>query len=79
MRLDSNTYKAMYPMGCSALNFYGLPKMHKPGTPLRPMVSRCGSVTYGVAKVLNKILKPLLGRSTIMSTVPKTLLNRPTM
>ena len=31
--LDSNTYKAMYPMGCSAPKFYGLPKIHKPDTP----------------------------------------------
>ena len=43
--------------------FYGLPKIHKPGTPLRPIVSSCGSVTYGVAKELAKILKPLVGKS----------------
>ena len=44
-------------------NFYGLPKIHKPDTPLRPIVSSCGSVTYGVAKELTKILKPLVGKS----------------
>ena len=43
--------------------FYGLPKIHKPDTPLRPIVSSCGSVTYGVAKELAKILKPLVGKS----------------
>ena len=32
-------------------------------TPLRPIVSSCGSVTYGVAKELAKILKPLVGKS----------------
>ena len=42
--------------------FYGLPKIHKPDTPLRPIVSSCGSVTYGVAKELTKILKPLAGK-----------------
>ena len=31
--------------------------------PLRPIVSSCGSVTYGVAKELAKILKPLVGKS----------------
>ena len=31
--LDSNTYKAMYPMGCSVPKFYGLPKIHKSDTP----------------------------------------------
>ena len=43
--------------------FYGLPKIHKPDNPLRPIVSSCGSVTYGVAKELAKILKPLVDKS----------------
>ena len=43
--------------------FYGLPKIHKPDTPLRSIVSSCGTVTYGVAKELAKILKPLVGKS----------------
>ena len=43
--------------------FYGLPKIHKPDTPLRPIVSSHGFVTYGVAKELAKILKPLVGKS----------------
>ena len=44
--------------------FYGLPKIHKSGTPLRPTVSSRGSVvTYGVARVLAKVLKPLVGKS----------------
>ena len=61
--LDNNTYKAMYPMGCRAPKFYGLPKIHKLDTPLWPIVSSCGSVTHGVAKELTKILKPLVGKS----------------
>ena len=61
--LDGNTYKAMCPMGCSAPKFYGLPKIHKPGTPLRSTLSNHGSVTYEVAEVLTKILKPLVGKS----------------
>ena len=58
--LDSNTYKSIYPTGCVPPKFYDLPKIHKPDTPLRPIVSSCGSVTYGVAKELAKILKPLV-------------------
>ena len=61
--LDSNTYKSMYPTGCVPPKFYDLPKIHKPDTPLRPIVSSCGSVTYGVGKELAKILKPLVGKS----------------
>ena len=61
--LGTNTYKSMYPTGCVPPKFYGLPKIHKPDTPLRPIVSSCGFVTYGVAKELAKILKPLVGKS----------------
>ena len=61
--LDRNTYMSMYPTGCVSSKFYGLPKICKPDTPLRPIVSSCGSVTYGVAKELAKILKPLVGKS----------------
>ena len=42
--LEDNIYEFMYP------------KIHKTGTPFRPIVSSRGSVTYGVAKVLAKIL-----------------------
>ena len=56
-------YKAMYPTGCVPPKFYGLPKIHKTGNPLRPIVSSRGLVTYGVAKVLSKVLKPLVGQS----------------
>ena len=61
--LGSNTYKSMYPTGCVPPKSYGLPKIYKTDTPLRPIVSSCGSVTYGVAKELAKILKPLVGKS----------------
>ena len=55
-------YKYMYPMECNALKFYGLTKIHKWDTP-KPIMSSRISVTYEVAKVLTKILKPLVGKS----------------
>ena len=57
------SYKLMYPTDCVPPKFYGLPKIHKLHIPLRPIVSSCGLVTYGVAKELTKILKPLVGKS----------------
>ena len=51
------------PTGCVPTKFYGLPKIHKADISLRPIVSSCGYVTYGVAKELAKILKPLVGKS----------------
>ena len=43
--------------------FYGLPKIHKTGTPLSLIVSSRGSITYGVFKKLAHIIKPLVGQS----------------
>ena len=61
----------MYPTGCVPPKFYGLPRIHITGNPLRPIVSSKGSVTYGVAKVCSKVLKPLVGKFPhhIQSTV----------
>ena len=53
----------MYPTGAGSPKFNGLPKIHKPGIPLRPIVSSTGTVTYSTAKELAKILKPLVGMS----------------
>ena len=61
--LEDSIYKHMYPIRCTSPKFYGLPKIHKTYTPLRPIVSSRGSVTNGVVKVLAKILKPLVGKS----------------
>ena len=52
----------MYLTGCVPPKFYGLHKVHKLDKPLRCIVSTCGSVIYGVAKELTKILKPLVGK-----------------
>ena len=61
--MDDVMYRTMYPTSCTAPKFYGLLKIHETSTPLRPIVSNRGSVTYGVAKVIAKILKPLVGKS----------------
>ena len=31
--MEEKLHKAMYPTGCTAPKFYGLPKIHKSGTP----------------------------------------------
>lgn len=38
---------------------YGLPKTHKPGIPIRPIVSTIGSPCYKISKYLCSILKPM--------------------
>ena len=52
----------MYHTGCVPPKFHWLPKILKTGNPLRHIVSSRGSVTYGVAKVLSKVIKPLVGK-----------------
>ena len=61
--ISETTYRKLYPTGATTPKYYGLPKVHKEGTPLRPIVSSIGSATYETAKELSKILKPLVGRS----------------
>ena len=39
---------------------YGLPKLHKPQMPMRPIVSSCGSPTYELSKHLTTVLQPRL-------------------
>ena len=61
--MNEITYRRLYPTGTSSPKFYGLPKVHKQGMSLRPIVSSIGAVTYQTAKELSKILKPLVGKS----------------
>ena len=42
---------------------YGLPKVHKDGTTLRPIVASVGSPTYKLAKELARVLSPLTGKT----------------
>ena len=61
--LSIQKYKQLYPTSAVPPRFYGLPKIHKTGTPFRPIVSSRGSITYGVGKELSHIIKPLVGQS----------------
>ena len=61
--MNDNLYKKLYPTGANSPKFYGLPKVHKEGIPLRPIVSSVGSVSYETAKELSRILKPLVGKT----------------
>ena len=56
-------YHRIYPTTEEVPKLYGLPKIHKAGAPLRPIVSSIGSITYNAAKVLAEILNPLVGKT----------------
>ena len=57
--MEDTSYRKMYPTGASSPKLYGLPKIHKKNNPLRSIASHIGSVTYGVAKEVVRILKSL--------------------
>ena len=61
--ISEAVYKKLYPTGAGSPKFYGLPKIHKEGMPLRPIVSSIGVVTYSTSKEISRILKPLVGKS----------------
>ena len=61
--LTTEKYKQLYLTSAVPPMLSGLLKIHKIGTPLRPIVSSRGSITYGVAKELSHISKPLVGQS----------------
>ena len=61
--MKDDLYRRLYPTGAGSPKFYGLPKIHKPGIPLRPIISSIGTVTYNTSKELARILKPLVGLS----------------
>ena len=56
-------YKRLYPTSVVAPKLYSLPRIHKSGTPLRPIISSRGSITYGTLRELANIFHPLVGQS----------------
>jgi len=55
--------KQLRPAGSSPPRVYGLPKIHKEGAPLRPIVNNIGAPTYLLSKHLTGPLNQLTGNS----------------
>ena len=51
----------MHSNTCTAPKFYGLPTLHKPNCPLRPITSYIGSPTYNLSKCISKSLQKTVG------------------
>jgi len=54
--IDNVTYRNLKCTSGNLPRGYGLPKIHKPGCPLRVVISSVGSPLYNVAKYLHNIL-----------------------
>lgn len=55
--------KKLKPNHSTAPRLYGLPKVHKEGTPLRPITCMIGSPAYEAAAYLTNVISPVLGKS----------------
>ena len=70
--IDQQLYNKLKPTDSPAPRFYGLPKIHKTGTPLRPIVSYTGTPLYKLSKYVAGILSSYIereGRNSINSKV----------
>ena len=55
--IDKKLYFKLKPTDSPAPRFYGLPKIHKPEIPVRPIVSYTGTPLYNVSKYIADLLK----------------------
>ena len=62
--IEKTLFDKLRPNLCRAPRFYGLPKIHKPNNPLRPIVSAIGSPTYHLAKFITSNISPLMGNTS---------------
>ena len=58
--ISKEVYEFIRPVGWQRPRMYGLPKIHKPGIPLRPILSMCHSAQHSLAKWLVEVLNPVL-------------------
>ena len=56
--IPEELYKRLFVSGSNPGILYGLPKIHKPRVPLRPIFSACGTPAYSLAKFLMPVLAP---------------------
>ena len=57
--ISHDTYNNLYSTGASYGIMYGLPKIHKDNTPMRPILTSYNTPNYGIAKFLVPLLAPL--------------------
>ena len=57
--LNDKTFKKLSVSGSQLGILYGLPKVHKEGCPIRPILSACNTTAYNIAKYLVPIINPI--------------------
>ena len=63
MRRSGGLYHQLRSSGSQPPRIYGLPKIHKPEVPLRPIVSCIGAPSYQLFKYIASLISPLPGKT----------------
>ena len=59
-KIRKDVYDRIRPVGATCPVMYGVPKIHKPGNPLRTILSMINAPQHELAKWLAELLKPVL-------------------
>ena len=59
-QISASEFDSMKPIGSLRPRLYGLPKVHKPGCLLRPILSLTGSPQYAASQWLCRVLSPVV-------------------
>ena len=62
--IPTRPYHELRPSGSQPPRIYGLPKVHKPEVPLRPIASCIGSPSYCLSKFITSLISPLGGKTS---------------
>ncbi|CAF1691132.1 unnamed protein product, partial [Adineta ricciae] len=71
--ISESEYNFCYPCESQPTRLYGLPKVHKDGVPLRPILSASGTFNFGIAQLLARKLSHLAKHSTVIEDTFKFL------
>ena len=61
-KLDVSLYERLLPTGSQRPRLYGLPKVHKTGAPLRPILAMTGAAQHKLAQWLITVLQPVVDK-----------------
>ena len=70
-------YDSIFPHSAAMPVLYGLPKIHKDGTPMRPILSMVGSYSHGLATVVGRLLGSMRQSAGIPFHLPNFLVSHP--
>ena len=56
--IHQSTYQSLFCSGTGLGIMYGLPKIHKPNVPIRPILAAYNCPSYRIAKFLIPLLEP---------------------